>query len=341
MPAQLRTVLVLPALMWILLPGNLPSAPGADRNPEAMRIFAAVFSVQGSVSGSSAGRFGVFVRQAADTAWSMVTRSNVFTFGLGRFERGSTRRLYIAAGNGLHRSTDDGHSWRIVTSWETMEVLSVVPDPVDSATVYAATPWGVFKTIDDGLVWVHKEKGFKRWFVRMLIMDPGDRRVLYAAAEDDLYRSTDAGESWEPLKVGASQILTVLLGRRNPEFIAVGVEDGGIRLSEDGGRHWKTAEGIGNSTVYVIAGSPDGARLYAGGWQSGLWESDGTGRSWRRLWADPNVEAIFAVCVDPRDPNHLLVGTDGQGVYESTDRGRSWNRGGLMGGKVKQIEFYP
>jgi photosystem II stability/assembly factor-like uncharacterized protein len=332
---------VLPFLLGIFLQMNESALTGSRTDPGDMRVFAAVFSVRGSVSGSSAGRFGVFVRQSGDTTWSLVTRSNVFTFGLGRFAHRGSSRLYIAAGNGLHRSTDDGRTWRILTSWQTMEILSVVADPVDSATVYAATPWGVYKTINDGAAWVHKAKGFKRWFVQRLVMDPADRKILFAAAEDDLYRSTDAGDSWEPLKVGASQIMTVLQSRRNPAFLAVGIEDGGIRWSVDGGRHWKAADGIGNTTIYDISESPDGERLYAGGWQTGLWESNDRGKSWRRIWSDPNVEGIFTVRADPRNGDHLLIGTDGQGVFESNDRGRSWRSKGLTGAKVKQIEFYP
>jgi photosystem II stability/assembly factor-like uncharacterized protein len=341
MPVQSCASLVRLVLPGVILQMNLSAAHVSGMDSGDMRVFAAVYSVQGSVSGSSAGRFGVFVSETGDTTWRMVTKSNVFTFGLGRFAHGGSVRLYIAAGNGVHRSTDDGRSWRITTSWETMEILSVVPDPVDSATVYAATPWGVFKTINDGAVWVHKTKGFKRWFIQRLVMDPADRRILYAAAEDDLYRSTDAGDSWVPLNVGASQIMTVLQGRRDPAFLAVGIDDGGVRWSVDGGRHWKAAEGIGNSTVYDISESPDGEHLYAGGWKTGLWESDNRGKSWRRIWSDPNVEGIFVVRADPRDGNHLLVGTDGQGVFESHDRGRSWKARGLGGAKVKQIEFYP
>jgi photosystem II stability/assembly factor-like uncharacterized protein len=339
MVVQSCAALVFPFLLGYFLQTNLPSAPRSEGNLD--RVFVAVYSVRGSVSGSSLGRFGVFVGRSGDTTWEMVTKSNVFTFGLGRFERGGAVRLYIAAGNGVHRSTDDGRSWRIITSWETMEILSVVPDPVDSATVYAATPWGVYKTINDGAVWVHKPKGFKRWFVQKLAMDSADRRILYAAAEDDLYRSTDAGDSWGPLKVGASQIMTVLQGRRDPAFLAVGIEDGGIRWSGDGGRHWKAAVGIGQKTIYDISESPDGERLYAVGWQTGLLESGDRGKSWRLLWSDPDVEGIFTVRADPRNGNHLLVGTDGQGVYESNDRGRSWKAKGLPGAKVKQIEFYP
>ena len=97
-------------------------------------LYAAVLLVRGSVSGRSTGLFGAFVREDSST-WRQITLSNLFTFGLGYYENGDTRHHYIAGGNGLHRSADGGKSWRILTSWETMEVLNVVPDPVDSTLI--------------------------------------------------------------------------------------------------------------------------------------------------------------------------------------------------------------
>jgi photosystem II stability/assembly factor-like uncharacterized protein len=310
---------------------------GADR-----RLSAAVFMVRGSVSGSSAGEFGVFIRNTpADTSWSKITSSNIFTFGLGYFSRGPARRYYVAAGNGLHRSTDGGVSWKIITSWRTMEVLSVVPDPVDSAVITISTPWGIFQTSDDGVTWVEKMEGMRRWFVKMVIMHPRDRRTLYATCEDDLYVSRDRGDHWKPLNVGASPVLTVHQLAADPPVMLVGTEDGGIRRTTDGGKTWTAARGMDSSSVYTITSSPDGRTLYAGGWETGVWRSVDRGATWSPIWTDPSIECVFCVFVHPENPRHLLVGTDGQGIIETLDDGATWARAGLSGGKIKQIAFYP
>jgi len=306
------------------------------------RLFAAVFMVRGSVSGSSAGEFGVFIRNSpGDSNWSKITSSNIFTFGLGYFSHGLTRRYYVAAGNGLHRSTDGGASWKIMTSWRTMEVLSVVPDPVDSAVITISTPWGIFQTRDDGGTWVEKMEGMKRWYVEMVIMHPRDRRTLYAASEDDLYVSRDRSEHWKPLSVGASPVLTVHQLVADPAIMLVGIEDGGIRRTTDGGESWSAAKGLDSSSIYCITSSTDGRELYAGGWMTGVWRSVDRGATWSPIWADPLVESVLCIFVDPENPRHLLVGTDGQGVVESRDGGRTWAHAGLYGGKIKQLAFYP
>ena len=186
---------------------GLPCASGGENPaPGGKRIFAAVLLHRGTAVGKNAGSFGVFVR-SGDTTWTKVTLSNIISFGLGYYGRGSTQRHYLAAGNGVHRSTDGGRTWRVLTSWRTEEILCVVPDPEDSALIYAATPFGVFKTTDDGATWVKKGNGFKKWYIQRIIMDRADRSVLFAASEDDLYRSTDAGEHWKPMHVGGPEIL--------------------------------------------------------------------------------------------------------------------------------------
>ena len=306
----------------------------------AKRTFAAIFLYRGTVAGKNTGNSGVYIR-SGDTTWTQATLSSVFSFGLGYYERGATRRYYLAAGNGVHRSTDGGRTWRMLTSWTTEEILGVLPDPVDSLVIYAATPFGVFKTTDDGVTWQKKMDGFKRWFIQKIIMDREDRNVLYAASEDDLYRSTDAGERWTPLHVGGSEILSVLQNPAQPDLLLAGEEDEGIKYSTDRGRSWNFARIPFRTSIYAFGASADGHDLYAAGWQSGLWRSEDGGATWAQIWAANGIEAIYSILVDPADASHVMTGTVGSGVYESSDRGRTWHRAGLSGAQVKQIEFYP
>lgn len=315
----------------------------AAESPEGVsrRLFAAVFLVRGSVAGGNVGSYGVLVRNGEDTTWTKLTKSNVISFGLGYFENESLRRHYLAAGNGLHRSTDGGKTWRILTSWTTEEILCVVPDPVDSAVIYVGTPLGVFKTGDDGNTWVRMMKGLKKWFIQRIIMDSRDRRTLYAASEDDLYKTTDAGEHWVAMDAGATSPLALMQNPDRPAEFVAGFDDGGIRYTVDDGRTWKASRDLAHASIYALRASTDGKDLYAGGWQTGLWRSENGGATWSHVWSDPACEAVYSIHVDPADPGHLLVGSAGAGVFESHDRGVSWKHAGLSGAQVKQIESYP
>ncbi len=313
---------------------------GETSVPRPRRTFAAVLLNRGTAVGKNAGSYGVYVR-SGDTTWTKVTLSNIISFGLGYYEHGSTQRYYLAGGNGVHRSTDRGRTWRLLTSWRTEEILCVVPDPVDSAVIYAATPFGVFKTTDDGATWVKKANGFKKWFIQRIIMDRTNHSMLYAASDDDLYRSADAGEHWTRLHVGGPEILALVQHPGRPETILAGQEDVGIKYSTDRGVNWRPAHIPFPTSIYTFGASSDGRDLYAAGWRSGLWRSVDGGASWFQVWRAEGIEAIYSIFVDPVDPSHLMAGTVGSGVYESLDRGRTWRWAGLSGAQVKQIELYP
>jgi photosystem II stability/assembly factor-like uncharacterized protein len=314
----------------------------ASTPPKSGKICIAVLfnSTKSNVTGAD--RYvGVFIREKNQTEWHSISNTNLFSFGISFSQHGATKRYYIAGGNGLHRSSDGGKTWKILTGWQTMEVLSVALDPVDSTVIYIATPHGIFKSTDDGKSWVEKMRGFKTWYTDEVIIDRRDRRTLYAAAEDDLYRSTDGAESWSALNVGAAGMRTVVQHPTNSNIFLIGTEDHGVRVTWDNGKSWKAGMGMPATAIYVIHASADGKEIYAGGFRTGVWCSEDMGQSWRQIWTAPEIEAIYSMLVDPLDANHLMVGTNGKGIYESYDKGKTWKQAGLEGAHVKQIVFYP
>jgi photosystem II stability/assembly factor-like uncharacterized protein len=232
-------------------------------------------------------------------------------------------------------------TWKVLTGWRTEEILSIVPDPRDSSVLYAATPFGVFKTSDDGFTWSKRNRGLRKWYVHRLRLDRGDRKTLFALAEDDIYRSSDAGEHWIPLGTGITLPVALAQHPLDMRLFFAGGAEGGLRRSTDGGATWIQVREFSGTSVYAIRCSPDGKEVYAGGFDTGLWRSPVRGGTWERLPFAVECEAITAIYVDPADGNHVVVGTHGTGVYESTDHGARWKFAGLRGAMVNQIELYP
>jgi photosystem II stability/assembly factor-like uncharacterized protein len=314
--------------------------PSAARQSE--KVFAAVLFNDNTENVAGAERFvGVFARDESATTWQCISNTNVFTFGVGFSRHGATKRYYLAGGNGLHRSADGGKTWKVLTNWETMEVLSVAVDPYDSTVIYIATPYGVYKSIDDGQHWTGKTRGVKKWYVDEIILDWRDHRTLYAAAEDDLYRSTDGGESWSTLRVGVPDMRTVLQHPKNGSIIWVGTEDHGVRVSFDSGKRWQGGKNTPAGTIYALSATADGSAVYAAGYQTGVWHSSDDGLTWQQIWPAPEIEAIYSLCVDPDKADHILAGTNGKGIYESRDQGKFWKPAGLEGMHIRQILFCP
>lgn len=337
------TITITLLALFLSLVDKTSTHPGSrsQGNEEQKRFYAVVFLNRGHVSGGVSSNIGVFRRRPGDTLWTNIYRPNLFAFSIKLWEGEAAKRYYVAGGNGLHRSTDGGRTWSVLTDWRIEEVLSVAMDPIDSAVLYIGTPFGVFKSTDDGRRWQRKMKGMSKWFVKNVAIDRKDRRTLFAAAEDDLYRTSDGCEHWVPLRVGARGILTVAQHPDFPNHFLVGTEDNGIRVSVDGGRSWKVGRGLPNTAFYAITVSSNKRTIYAGGYRTGVWRSDDGGFSWKLLWQNSDIEAIFTIFVHPNNPTHLMVGTSGQGVYESLDGGATWYNAGLQGCHVKQIDLYP
>lgn len=306
----------------------------------AQYYYAAVYSNADNPSVGSPNNNGLFRRAMNDTSWIKI-RANFFAFGLGCTQFDSRRQLYIAGGNGLHRSTDGGATWKVLTGWQTKEILSVAPDPVDSSVIYVATPFGNFKSTDEGGHWAEGMKGFKTTYTRQVVIDHLNHNTVYAAAEDALYKSTDAGRNWKAIYSGNTEIKCVFQMPNDAKRLLVGTEDKGIQLSTDGGRNWKSAAGMTQSAIYCIGSSADGATTYAGGYKTGMWRSDDKGESWSQVWSAPEIDAIYCVFIDPKNASHLFIGTNGKGIFESTDQAKTWRQAGLPRAHVKQIELYP
>ncbi|MFH0991689.1 MAG: hypothetical protein V1799_16910 [bacterium] len=320
----LRSVIIVMGLFLLL----------GDAQGQTQNYYAAVFLNRANVSVGSASGNGVFQRRGNDTGWKNIYRNNLFAFGI---DFSNPKKKYIAAGNGLHRSTDGGATWRILTSWKTEEVLSVAIDPVDQRCITIATPQGIFQSVDDGETWHAKRTGFRKWFVQQVMTDNRNRRILYAAAEDDLYKTTNRGDLWKPLGVGKPGIMTVFQHPVNGDTLLVGTEDDGVFYSFDGGKRWRQSAGLPSTAFYATTSTPDGLHLYAGGNQTGLWRSDNAGVSWKQVWNAPNIESIFTILIHPQNQSYIMVGTNAQGIFESKDQGKTWIAAGLQGAHVKQI----
>ncbi len=132
---------------------------------------------------------------------------------------GETRTVLIGVlklrGPNLFRSTDGGATWQPSTTGlpnTVDEVTSIVFDPLNPATVFAALNGpigGVVKSRDGGQTWsdvsLGRADGFcARGCVLDLAIDPSSPLTVYAAmpALADVYKTTSGGEAWSPTGVG-------------------------------------------------------------------------------------------------------------------------------------------
>ncbi len=117
------------------------------------------------------------------------------------------------------------------------------------------------------------------------------------------------------------------LGGQNPNVQSAqgedGFETGGIFRSDDQGETWQRINSLTERPFYysVIALDPqDAENIYSCG--VAFYASEDGGESFRTVQAGIHSD-FHAVWVDPRNSDHLLLGSDG-GLYETYDRCKTW-----------------
>lgn len=180
---------------------------------------------------------------------------------------------------------------------------------------------------------------------------PGSSSVALASSEGGVYRSADGGASWSLVLRSPATAQAMAYDPSNPSraFVAIntGAEVSGVHVTEDGGDSFThRLSGMSDSFISAIAVSADGARVYAGGANKGVFVSTDHGRSWTLHSAGlphPTGQAgrlvsINALAVDPADANIVYAASvEGGGVYKSVDGGRNWTVNAGVGGSMPSV----
>src|SRR5216683_2116688 len=257
------------------------------------------------------GQFGIFWRIIGTTEGVFVAQPGTPATATDlaghdvKVLRQANGRLLAGAADGIYGSDDGGSSWRRV-GLPDQEVLEVMPAPSDPRLIYAGTrPAALFRSRDGGQTWAEVDS-FSRAF------DPENLGL------PDI-------PSWPP----GARAHTIVVDSTNPRRCMVGIEVGGVVTTEDDGDTWSTVLG----RVGRLAEVPNEQRV------AGMFGSEDGGRTWRFLWGAMARQYTRPLCIDPRPPNAVTVGTapsaapyikyrqpgGAQGVvYQSTDRGATW-----------------
>ncbi len=218
---------------------------------------------------------------------------------------------------------------------------------------------GLYKTTDGGGTWAPVLRVSERTGATDVILDPANPDTVYCAMytrerrawryvsgseEGGIFKSTDAGATWTKL-AGGLPARTGNIGldvfRKDPRIVYAIVEsdaggwgvepfddrsrEGGVFRSADGGATWERMSPHSPRAFYfskIRVDPEDDRRVYVLGW--GLWISDDQGRTFRAGGARKPHGDMHAMAIDPADPEHLLMGTDG-GVYLSWDKAGTWD----------------
>ncbi len=243
---------------------------------------------------------------------------------------------------GLYKTTDGGRTWTNTNFVDNdTGFTDVAMDPSNPDVLFAASyqrrrvPWGfngggpgsgLWKTTDGGRKWTRltghglpDNPIIGRIGIDISRSNP---KVIYASIEVGPSGGTGAGVNADGSLAPPGQ----RTGRGPAAAAPVAPVDpgkSGIWRSDDGGKTWTCVSNQGDRWMYYsqIRIDPTNPEIaYQGG--APFFKTTNGGRSWRQITGLPHTDH-HAIWIDPRDPDHILLGNDG-GLNVSYDQGATW-----------------
>ena len=262
-------------------------------------------------------------------------------------------RNSVGIGTGLYKTVNGGTSWDFMGLKDSEHISDIIIHPKDGNTVYVGAQghlWnanaerGVFKTTDGGKTWNKVLYIDENTGCADLEIDPKNPNILYAAmwshrrypdffdsgftGTSGLYKSTDGGTTWNKIHNGLPKTTLGRIGiaaaPSNPNVLYASVEakdQKGLFKSTDAGANWKLVNSDFNNGVRPfyfsrIVVDPKYDSILVKCAFTPIISTDG-GKKFRAIGSVHSD--VHAAWIDPRNSNHILLGTDG-GVYESLDQ---------------------
>lgn len=315
-------------------------AENPDLRPQ---LFAAMIMTKAQVASSIPTDSGVLLRNANTGSWRRIGRK-IQMISSATADPSDSNTLFLAAGNGIERSTDGGKRWHQVTGWRESDVLQIAIDPTHGDRVYAATAWGVTLSTDGGDTWTASNKGLPEYFCKGIIIDHRKPNRLLLATTQGLFESKNRAKSWQRVRsFPGVAALRLRRSESNPDTWIAGTEGQGVWISHNDGRSWRpTAPEIKGANVYGVAIDPfDDSRMAAGGWATGVYLSENSGKTWKKAQGTMPSDNITALIFDVNTPHRLWVSTFEEGTFHSDDGGADWINANLDGAYVFDLGFLP
>jgi photosystem II stability/assembly factor-like uncharacterized protein len=237
------------------------------------------------------------------------------------FDPTDRRRIYAGAfiGGGVQVSTDSGATWTTRrVGPNTSYVWSTAVDRRSGAVFAGTVGQGLWRSTNGATTFT--PLGESVITDNRSVLADGDR--ILAGGRQGLHRSTDGGITWTQTATAFINNLTV--DPRDANLVYAATQTGVLR-SRDGGVTF-TAINAGLTVLRTSRGSSvlvdprDSATLYVGTEGAGVFKSTDGGQSWRSVSQGLANLNVFALALDPANPDVLYAG-GASGVFKTTTGG--------------------
>jgi photosystem II stability/assembly factor-like uncharacterized protein len=243
------------------------------------------------------------------------------------------KTIYVGGwGAGVSKSDNGGVDWvELNGDLDNTAIYAMAMDPEFPQQLYAATTYGIYRTLNGGLTWQNfsgplavRDLGT----VRCLVASSIPKR-LYLCTEKGLYFTDPSNPGWrlvEPPLQGQSLAAVAIAPHRRLVYAAT--MKGDLYQSADDGKTWTSLnQALKGTWIRKIVVSPQDEKiLYAATSGKGVLKSLDGGLTWHASnegLTDPEVRSLV---IHPKNPAVLYAGTQDQGILRSDNGGTTWRR---------------
>lgn len=167
--------------------------------------------------------------------------------------------LYAGTSGGVYKSIDQAGYWeqvnnglvppRMLKTSRALNVTSILVDPFEPDTVYAATLNGVYKTTNAAKSWMRIGESLADQMIVAMVLDRTRKGVLYLAGRDGVHRSEDGGMTWKTINNGfaTTNIRSLVQSETDAKLFYAGTNGSGLYRSRDAGETWEPMPTVADS----------------------------------------------------------------------------------------------
>ena len=243
--------------------------------------------------------------------------------------------------SGLRKSIDGGETWSPLKEGLARSVyaLAMTPSGFSPATIYAYadrySSGDIYASTDQGTTWDALLKPDPAGY-SFLEVDPGNAKQFYTSGSDSLYKYNNDTEQWTEIAAGefSTRPSSMVIDPQTGDLF-VGVSQGGIFQSGDGGSQWVSSNLI-NTNINDLAVDPNNSQTaYAAIDGFGFWlaKTNNSGDAWDYLLN--SVTYLNAVAIDPHNPTTIYAAINTKKllnfgslgfIYKSVNSGQDWDK---------------
>jgi photosystem II stability/assembly factor-like uncharacterized protein len=237
------------------------------------------------------------------------------------------------------------------------EINAMAMDNAHPDTVYAATPNGLYKTVDGAENWFLLDLPIEE--MKTVTVSQSHSNKILCTTNYQVFKSADYGNSWETIWSDTMRVTCAVFNPENPGSIYIGTNEhvpiwnngvpvgwtytDGIYKSLDGGNSWEKISFFDGERIqrqeyvkYIIIDPTDTTKIYVGGKNDPIrvngcmLVSHDNGRIWKnRKLEGTTSDQVYAMSCTPEGyENHRICAIAGSNLnrkfFISEDHGLTW-----------------